>query len=426
VNVTMTTVDDLPGVAGSILFPDPKASGHRPLARTAPRIAPLLGDARAAIRGLREDGPTTEALTQCADVLSDITGASIVVLTGGGPKGTWHASRPAGVEPASCLDRLGKRIPTWQRGALLPLVGRDAAEIIGRADVGFLVALPLGEETLGPEAVLLLAWGAGPYPSDDDLPAVRALADQIALSLAAAALDRELRTEKGGPAAATLPPADELISFFSHELRAPLTPMTMLLQTVERKAAKGTIDFEALTRAQRQIVRMTRLIGDVVDLSRLRQGKLRLERAPIELYDMLGEVVDEVRPTLHKHTLELEVVDRTVVSADRARLHRVVQNLLEQGERMSPNGGRLRIELRARDGRARIEVGVVATGDAPAHPPHKVEHIRQVGSYSQLVGPNLGIFLAEIVAERHGGRFSIEPGKGELPALIVELPVVTG
>lgn len=207
------------------------------------------------------------------------------------------------------------------------------------------------------------------------------------------------------------------MGFVAHELRTPLTPIMMLLQSLERKAKNGQVDVDAIARARRQTIRLARMIGDLVDLSKIREGQFELDRTSFDISTLLGEVVDSYRPTMPRQRIELYTPGRPLlISADRARLERSLSNLIDHCERLVQAGGTLVIALDERSGTARISIQ--AGGQAPGSaaqaagglPP--LETLRPDGSLSQLRGPNLGLCLAQVVARRHGGTVAVEGGPG--------------
>src|SRR5262249_12917702 len=142
--------------------------------------------------------------------------------------------------------------------------------------------------------VLLLAWTGDSALSEDDITCFSAVADQLSLALVGA---RERAT--GASAGEKPSPEEQFLSFVGHGLRTPLTPMAMLLQSLERKARAGLTDLESIARARRQAARLGKLIGDVLDLSRLNSGRLALDVAPVDVAELVADVVGSFRATAH-------------------------------------------------------------------------------------------------------------------------------
>lgn len=212
------------------------------------------------------------------------------------------------------------------------------------------------------------------------------------------------------------------MSFVAHELRTPLTPVMMLLQSLERKAKTGSpVDLDTVARARRQTTRLARMIGDAVDLSKLCENHLAVDRGAFDLTDLLAEVVEAARPILQRHRVQLEVAGPLLLEGDRSRLERVFANLIEQQERVAPHGGTIRIRGAAIDGMAVLSFGVIADQTPRPQPPVVLELVPWDGSLARLRGPNLGLYLAQTIISLHGGRLTIEPsddGSGELVATL--------
>src|SRR5207237_760845 len=107
----------------------------------------------------------------------------------------------------------------------------------------------------------------------------------------------------------------EFLTVAAHELRTPLTPLSMYLQNIEKRLARGMrIEPELANKARRQVTRLARLVEDLLDISRIESGRLEIHREPVELEQLIGEVVDEFRSAAHTH--EIVVVrppEQTVV-----------------------------------------------------------------------------------------------------------------
>jgi K+-sensing histidine kinase KdpD len=363
-----------------------------------------LDELQSVLKRLRREGRSQEGLARLAARVREITGASVVVLSGGLAPARFEVAVPSSIDVGAVMSRLR--------------AGTDATDVLGLGAIDQLVAAPLDDPALGPDAVLVVAWNRDRHPDDDDLATVSAAAAQIAWALSAIVLEEKAPTRR--------PPGykDPFISFLAHELRTPLTPMMMLLQSLERKAHHGAVDLEAIARARRQTVRLARMIGDLVDLSKLREHVLELDRAPLDLGELLNEISDQYRPTMHKHRLELTVgPDTLTVDADRMRLERVALNLLEQAERLVPSGGTLRVEARADGAEARVTFLAFPNEGAPAQPVPVFEQFEEPAPFTQLRGQNLGLYVAQGVTAEHGGTLSIETPEGQLPRLVVRLPM---
>ena len=219
---------------------------------------------------------------------------------------------------------------------------------------------------------------------------------------------------------------DDFLSLAAHELRTPLTPMTMLLQTLERKARAGVVDLDAIVRTRRQVVRLTRLISDLLDMSRVHDRTLELRPEPVELAQLVSQVVDTFRATAQKHALELELAGAPYfVHGDRARIEQVLVNLLDNAVKYAPGGGRVRV-TGARVGRE-VVLGVEdeGIGIPPDQQALLFERFFRADNVSgrKFQGFGLGLYLARAIVEQHGGRMRVESEVGVGSRFSFTLPI---
>jgi PAS domain S-box-containing protein len=222
---------------------------------------------------------------------------------------------------------------------------------------------------------------------------------------------------------------DEFLAVISHELRTPLTPIL----TWSRLLRSGKLDQPATERALEAIERATRsqaqLIEDLLDVSRITSGKLRLEVRPIELPPVVEAAIESVRPGAEAKGIRLEVVldhDAGIVSGDPERLQQVVWNLLSNAVKFTPRAGRIQVRLQRVDSHVEIAVSDTGQGINPQFLPHVFERFRQADSSSTRAHGGLGLGLAIVrhLVELHGGRVHAEsPGEGKGATFVVQLPL---
>jgi PAS domain S-box-containing protein len=221
---------------------------------------------------------------------------------------------------------------------------------------------------------------------------------------------------------------DELLATVSHELRTPLTAIfgwARMLQTT-------TMDEEGRTRAVDAIVRnasaQSRLVEDLLDLSRLVTGRLRLEFEAVDLGAVVDAALETVRPAASAKDITLASVrDRSLGTTKGApdRLQQVVLNLLTNAVKFTPPGGRVEVSVRPADTGVAIVVKDTGEGIAPDVLPHVFEPFRQEDSSSTRshAGLGLGLTLVRQLVELHGGWVHAEsPGKGQGSTFTVTLP----
>jgi PAS domain S-box-containing protein len=224
---------------------------------------------------------------------------------------------------------------------------------------------------------------------------------------------------------------DTFLATVSHELRTPLTSMMgwaelLKLGMLDEKGKRHALDvIESSARSQAQ------LIGDLLDISRIISGKLRLEVQPMELAPVIEAAMDVVHPAAEARSIQLVArLSRNLgmVSGDPDRLQQVVWNLLSNAVKFTPEGGRVEVTLRRTTGaHAEITVKDNGAGISPDFLPHVFEHFRQADSTSTRTHGGLGIGLAIVrrLIELHGGTVEAESeGEGRGATFCVKLPLL--
>ncbi|HST51015.1 MAG TPA: PAS domain S-box protein [Pyrinomonadaceae bacterium] len=224
---------------------------------------------------------------------------------------------------------------------------------------------------------------------------------------------------------------DEFLATLSHELRTPLTPVlgwTHMIRSgilAEREVAQGVAVIEKNSQL------LSRLINDLLDMSSILSGKMRIESARVELDLVVREAVETVRPLADERRVALEVqtggLSPLAVGGDRTRLVQVFWNLLSNAVKFSHEGGRVVVRLESREGAARVEVADEGDGIEPEFLPHVFERFRQadMGTTRSHGGLGIGLALVKNFVEAHGGSVEASSGGGGRGSLfIVTLPML--
>ncbi|MFL5311428.1 MAG: response regulator [Myxococcales bacterium] len=223
---------------------------------------------------------------------------------------------------------------------------------------------------------------------------------------------------------------DEFLATVSHELRTPLNAILGWTRMLRTGALEGD---EKLRRALETIERnaraQTQLVDDILDVSRIIAGKLRVQVRHIDLRGVILAAVDAVRPAAEAKQLELALELRDEASdfhGDPDRLQQVVWNLLSNAIKFTPGKGKIAIELRRSNGHAEILVADTGMGITADFLPHVFDRFRQADSSSTRAQGGLGLGLAIVrhLVEVHGGTVSAESeGEGRGARFTVRLPV---
>jgi PAS domain S-box-containing protein len=222
---------------------------------------------------------------------------------------------------------------------------------------------------------------------------------------------------------------DEFLATVSHELRTPLNAIlgwARLLHT-------GQLDEDARKRAvetiERSAVAQGQLIEDILDVSRIITGKLRLEVAPVDIGRVVAEAVESVRPSADAKQVRLQTVLDTrtnIIRGDAHRLQQILWNLLSNAIKFTPKGGRVHVAISRVASHVEIAVNDTGQGIKREFLPYVFDRFRQADSSSVRTHGGLGLGLAIVrhLTELHGGTVSAaSPGEGQGATFTVLLPV---
>jgi PAS domain S-box-containing protein len=223
---------------------------------------------------------------------------------------------------------------------------------------------------------------------------------------------------------------NEFLAMVSHELRTPLNSMLGWMRLIR----SGRLDPEGLERGLATIERNTlaqaQLIEDLLDISRIVSGKLRLSIEPVDVEAPVRAAVEAVHFAAEAKSVRLQVVigsEVGLVSGDPARLQQVVWNLLSNAIKFTPKGGRVRVEIARVESSVEITVSDTGRGIEPEFLPHVFERFRQADASStrEHGGLGLGLSIVKHMVEAHGGTVRAESeGEGKGATFVVRLPVM--
>jgi PAS domain S-box-containing protein len=210
----------------------------------------------------------------------------------------------------------------------------------------------------------------------------------------------------------------DFLTVAAHELRTPLTPLSMYLQSMERKVFRQQgIEPELVGKARRQVGRLTRLVEDVLDVSRLESRRLELKRETIDLNELVDQVVGDFRAGSRQHEIIFRRSHELVaVDADHARIEQVLVNLLANAVKYSPQGGQIVVQVDRVGREARTSVADSGIGIPPDERKRLFQRFFRAHNVStrHFGGLGIGLFVSNEIVDRHGGRFEVEsePGRG--------------
>ncbi|HYP29950.1 MAG TPA: ATP-binding protein [Blastocatellia bacterium] len=225
---------------------------------------------------------------------------------------------------------------------------------------------------------------------------------------------------------------DEFLAIVSHELRTPLNAISGWVQILRQKTAESEFLAHGLEVVERNVKMQTKIIEDILDMSRIITGKLSLTVTRVDLPPVIEAALDAVRITAEAKEIRLEWAfdpDVGQVSGDPGRLEQVVLNLLSNAIKFSPRGGVVRVRLARDESHAEITVSDKGKGISKEFLPFVFERFRQADNTStrQQSGLGLGLAIVHHLVEMHGGTVSAaSEGEGKGATFTLRLPVVEG
>ncbi len=218
------------------------------------------------------------------------------------------------------------------------------------------------------------------------------------------------------------------VSNLSHELKTPLTSLRIGAENLQAEKTQGGGPDPNVAMLLRAVERMTLLLDDISELSRIESGALRLAPAPLSIQAFVRELLDEAGPLARARNLTLRTrldgAGEAVVRVDGLRLHQLVGNLLGNAIKFSPEGSTVELALSLAEGRMRWEVQDQGPGIALADQPKVFERFFRAATVRGVPGTGLGLAIVKHLARLMGGEvgFTSEPGRGA--TFWVDLPAV--
>ena len=298
----------------------------------------------------------------------------------GAPGFVWQTRRPfisndCGSDPHVLLEaqeRLG-----FRRLACVPMVNR-AGTMIGTLGVYD----PIVERDFG----------------QGDVEALQLLAHQVAIAIENARLN-EMK--------------DSFLSVVSHELKTPVTSIKGFTQMLQRRLSPESLERAGryLNTINQQTDRLTGLINDLLDLSRIQTGRFHFAVEPIDFAALVQDVVEEMQLLASENRIELVAPDSLIARGNANRLRQVLVNLIDNAVQHGPVGGTIHVMVTAGDD----GVTTCVSDQGPGLPPEEARRIFdpyyqvQQGSTPPAKGLGLGLYISRQVVEQHGGRIWVEP-----------------
>jgi PAS domain S-box-containing protein len=255
----------------------------------------------------------------------------------------------------------------------------------------------------------------------DDVTVAEDVASRAAIAVQNAQLYREAQEANQAK--------DDFLATVSHELRTPMTAILGWAKLLRATTDPATVD-EGAAAIEHSATAQAQLVDDILDVARIRVGKLRMRFQETNLAEVVERAVDTVRFAAEAKHIELQVdssVRDAAVQGDAQRLQQVVWNLLSNGVKFTPEHGRVSVVLEKSDTAARLTVTDTGPGIPAEFLPHLFERFRQAETKQTRGhgGLGLGLSIAQhIVAAHHGSIRVHGGGEGKGATFIVELPLI--
>ncbi|MGG6263888.1 PAS domain-containing protein [Leptolyngbya sp. AN03gr2] len=253
--------------------------------------------------------------------------------------------------------------------------------------------------------------------------------DQKQIEIERAQLLAEAQTARSEAEAASRM-KDEFLAIVSHELRSPLNAMLGWTKLIRAGKLNESMQEKAIQVIERNAEAQTQLIEDLLDISRIIRGKVRLNLRSVDLVQVIEAAIDTVRPSADIKQIDLESrieTDSAIVSGDLDRLQQVVWNLLTNAVKFTPESGIVKVELSQTDSHAQIRVIDTGKGISSDFLPYVFDRFRQAENVTTRTTGGLGLGLAIVrnLVEMHNGTVRVESlGEGKGSTFIVELPLL--
>lgn len=222
---------------------------------------------------------------------------------------------------------------------------------------------------------------------------------------------------------------DEFLMLASHELRNPLTVLQSSLQLIVRRLDRHPDDLETLRYRAETAVRQTRqlgrLVGDLVDTTRLQNGKYRLEKESARLDRLVVEAIQTLQPLAAEQRIEIGVHEPVTVKADVGRLEQVVANIVQNAITNAPNTERIDVRVKRVGETAQVEIEDYGQGIPANEIPNLFKRFYQVprDERPSRGGLGLGLYISQQIIQAHNGRIEVESEEGKGSTFRLVLPI---
>jgi two-component system phosphate regulon sensor histidine kinase PhoR len=219
----------------------------------------------------------------------------------------------------------------------------------------------------------------------------------------------------------------DFVSTVSHELRTPLTSIKAYTATLRRRDVEFSEDTrqEFLQVVEEETDRLTRLVSDILDVSRIESGRLALKKRDFDLFKLVRIIIGKLQSQFPNHDIKLVSPESiNLVCADPDKIEQVFSNLVDNAAKYSPSGGEIVLSLAARPRMVECSVSDSGVGIPEEHLPQIFEKFHRVDNRAtrEIYGTGLGLYVSKSIVEAHGGTIWAESKLGEGSTFRFTLP----
>lgn len=222
---------------------------------------------------------------------------------------------------------------------------------------------------------------------------------------------------------------DDFISIASHELKTPLTSIKAFTQLTERylRAQNDSKGIEYVSKMSRQLMRLTTLVDDLLDVSRMQSGKLVLDRKKVHIKKIVKDTLTEISPTIKTHTITIQGNTNACVYADEFRISQVITNFLTNAEKYAPKSEKIIVEMSSDTENVCVSVQDFGMGISDKKNLNKIfERFYRLESRSKHSSPGLGLglYISSEIIKRHKGKIGVKSKLGKGSTFYFSLPIL--
>jgi PAS domain S-box-containing protein len=303
----------------------------------------------------------------------------------------------------------------------------EIALMVGFTSV-IIAPLTARDRTLG--AITFVTAESGRRYDAADVALAEELARRAAIAIDNARLyaaEQQARAE----AEAAVRLRDQFLSIAAHELKTPLTTLLgnaqLMLRRAQRDSSLPERELRQLRMINEQSSRLHRMVLALLDISRLESGQLSIERAPLDLVALTHRVVEEIRPASDGRAIEIVgPAEPLLVAGDELRLEQVLQNLIQNALKYSPDGQPVVVWVERRSAHATVAVTDHGIGIPAAALPRLFGRFYRApnAEAQQIGGMGVGLYVVKEIVTLHGGEIAVESAEGQGSTFTVLLPLL--